>query len=72
MEASSCKCLKSMWAVFFDLVNAVERIERTVQEQHVKVWLTGYKDALVAAQERFRITQQKCCCENEDACDNRI
>jgi hypothetical protein len=63
MQTSKCFCLLSIWAVFGDLRQAVERMEREISDSHVKQWMQGYRDGLCAAQERFRLTQGKCCCE---------
>lgn len=65
MQESKCLCLNSIWAVFGDLRQAVERMEREISDPQVKQWFVGYKDGLCAAQERLRITQGKCCCERE-------
>jgi hypothetical protein len=66
MQESKCFCLQSIWAVFNDLGIAVERLERSISDEHVKLWIAGYREGLVAAQNRFRITQGKCCCERTD------
>jgi hypothetical protein len=63
MQDSKCFCLQSIWAVFGELRQAVERMERQISDEQVKQWMVGYRDGLCAAQERFRITQGKCCCE---------
>jgi hypothetical protein len=52
-----------MLAVFADLLQAVDRMDRTIGNQDVQKWFNGYRDGLIAAQERFRITQSKCCCQ---------
>jgi hypothetical protein len=66
MQQTNCHCLISIWAVFGDLLVAVERIEREISNEDVKKWVHGYRDGLCAAQERHRITQSKCCCERTD------
>ncbi len=63
MQVSNCHCLNSIWAVFGDLRNAIERMEREISDAEVKQWMVGYRDGLCAAQERLRITQAKCCYE---------
>ena len=61
-----CFCIESAQSVFADLRQAVERIEREISDEHVKLWMHGYRDGLCAAQDRFRITQGVCCCERYD------
>lgn len=61
-----CFCRESMWAVFADLRQAVERINRVLLDEKVKLWFERYNNALIAAEERFKITQSKCCCERVD------
>ena len=65
MQDSKCFCVNSMWATFADLRQAVERMEREISDAQVKQWMVGYRDGLCAAQERFRLTQNKCCCERK-------
>lgn len=65
MEESKCLCIKSVWAVFNDLRNAVERMERDISDAQVRQWFVGYRDGLCAAQERFRKTQGGCCCQTK-------
>lgn len=64
-EENTCYCISSAQAVFSDLRQAVERMEREISDQYVKTWIIGYRDGLCAAQDRFRITQGKCCCERK-------
>jgi hypothetical protein len=63
MQDSKCFCLNSIWACFDDLRTAIERMEREISDAQVKQWMVGYRDGVCAVQERFRITQSKCCCE---------
>lgn len=63
MNDHRCFCIESMQAVFADLRQAVERMERVISDEQIKQWFVGYRDGLCAAQERFRVTQSKCCCE---------
>ena len=65
MEISNCHCKNTMWAVFADLLQAVERMERVINDEHVAKWLAGYRDGILACKERLRITESKCCCQRD-------
>jgi predicted component of viral defense system (DUF524 family) len=65
MQKSDCHCLISAWAVFADLRQAVERMEREISNEDVKKWMHGYRDGLCAAQTRFAVTVKSCCCERK-------
>lgn len=58
-----CFCIGSAQSVFADLRQAVERLDRQISDPIIYQWFKGYKDGLIAAQDRFRVTQGKCCCE---------
>jgi hypothetical protein len=60
-----CYCVQSMWAVFADLIQACER-QRFILDADVQRYMTGYRNGIYEAQERFRTTQSKCCCERAD------
>lgn len=62
-ETKDCYCTNAVWAVFNDLLQAVDRMERDISDQQVKQWFVGYRDGVVAALQRYKVTRNKCCCE---------
>lgn len=66
MSEEKCFCISSIQSVFADLRQAAERMEIVISDPQVKQWMIGYRDGICATQERFRITQGKCCCDRND------
>lgn len=62
MPTDNCLCHKQMQAVFGELMVALDRIDH-IHDSEVKKYMEGYRNGVMAAERRYRMTANKCCCE---------
>lgn len=60
-EKNLCVCCRSSRNVYFDLLNAVSRLDAHLMDKEQQDWFRAFKQGLITALNRFDITTAVCC-----------